>query len=43
MLVLDDRIFTKCYYSHENKESEMARRVARSGSELCLLNLSRIN
>jgi len=43
MLVLDDRIFTKYCYSHENKESEMARRVACSSSELCLLNWSRIN
>jgi len=43
MLALDDRICTKYYYSHENKESEMARRVVRSGSELFLLNWSRIN
>jgi len=43
VLVLDERIFTKYYYNHENKETEMARRVARSGSELCLLNWSRIN
>jgi hypothetical protein len=32
MLALDDSIFTKYYYSHENKESEMAKRVAYSGS-----------
>jgi len=43
MLVLDDRIFTKYYYSHENKESEIARLVACNGSELCLLNWSRMN
>jgi hypothetical protein len=33
MLALDDRIFTKYYHSQENKESEMAIRVACSGSE----------
>ena len=42
MLVLDDWIFTKYYYSHENKENEMVRQVAVIGSELCLLNWSRI-
>jgi len=35
--------FSPNIFSHEKKESEMARRVARSGSELCLLNSSRIN
>jgi len=43
MLALDDRIFTKYYYSRENNESEMARRLVRSGSELFLLNWSGIN
>jgi hypothetical protein len=33
MLALGDRIFTKYYYNDENKESEMAKRVACSGSE----------
>jgi len=35
--------FSPNIISHENKESEVARRVARSGSELRLLNWSRLN